>query len=187
MYTYIQARSGLYVPHAAPNGMEVGTISAFSFGTRPDTPGPINEQLAVFALEQAEDRAVRIIAQSQVAEAIVAMGAANYLLHTSQPETPRENKYFSTAHMMKRVQEYGEPGTATLLVAQAHHAPRVSYMAAQAGIATELPLGLPDDFDPHSGQMATRSKEAWRNRERLVMSAEVAHSGLRKITRRFAK
>ncbi len=187
MYTYIQARSGLYVPHAAPHGMEVGTISAFSFGTRPDTPGPINKQLALFAVGQAEDRLVQIIAQSQVAEAIVAMGAANYLRHTSQPETPRENRYFSTAHMMKRVQDYGEAGTATLLVAQAHHAPRVDYMAAQAGIATELPPGLPGDFDPHSGQLATRSKEAWRHRERLVMAAEVAHSGLRQVTRRFAK
>ncbi len=166
-----QAKTGLYVPHSAPEGIEVASITIQSFGTNGERRGPVNAKLAQFALDYADEHDLKgqIIAQVQVANEINDLGAGDYLKTVIDSDNFETQGDLDTFGVLQRAMNFIEPGTATSLVAQAQHAPRVGAMANKLGVASELPEELPNDFDPKSDQWWVRDEDSWALKERLVL------------------
>lgn len=189
-----QALTGEYDPHGQESDAKV--ILAFAFGRGNGVPGAANEALAEFAVKQAEQHSIAIIAQLAVADAVEQIlrdrqlerrrieAALDQQVVAPQPgygtqfvrvdpRTKKEAHYMDSRHFLLRAKRLIEPGTVVMPVAQAYHAPRADRMTERlGGFPTVLPPGLPDVWDPGAihQERHCRSALAWAKREPFVIA-----------------
>ncbi|MCW1908144.1 MAG: hypothetical protein KIH63_002255 [Candidatus Saccharibacteria bacterium] len=170
-----QALTGEYQPHGLESDAKV--ILAFAFGRGDGVPGVVNEAIAEFAVKQAEQRRIGIVAQLAVADAIEQMHVPNLSLVRIDPRDPAEHHYMNSQQILDQATRLIDPETErVLVVAQAFHAPRADRQAQRTGFRTILPSGLPDVWDPDSirQERHCRSAIAWAKREPFVIAHHLA-------------
>jgi hypothetical protein len=165
----------------------IGSLWLFSWGYRIDSssgfapvdlldqpppievlqPGPVNAAIARCAAEFLARRRVPVIAQWEVARELEPLGIVDVIAIDPEIADDGEVRYLSTPDVitegLARSAELGiEIGIAGIITFDALAVGGVTAMRA-AGVPAAVPAGcrLPDAYDPESGQLWTRSLEAW--------------------------
>jgi hypothetical protein len=175
-----------YTPSTVPVD-EIDSLWLFSFGFRIDpasgiapvdladppppidvvSPGPVNEAIARVAADLVADHPVPIIAQWEIARVLEQLGVDNVI--SVEPEFNADGSvvYLSSPAVavagLRIATDRGiDVGHAGVLCIP-DFAVGCLVSARRAGIAADVPEGIdiPDDYDPDSGQLWTRSREAW--------------------------
>ena len=161
----------------------IDTIMAFTFGNRmlPNgnrTPGPVNEALADVAIRLHRQRAVRIYAQWEVAEAIGSRVPQDQVTAIYPGRDERaEPVYLSTSGVVSAViamqadrRSLGVVG----VVGFADHLWRCVTTVRQFGLEAYAPGGypMPGEYDVQSGQPWCRSRLAYLMHDIMIRANE---------------
>jgi hypothetical protein len=170
-----QAWDGKYEARGDPG--EADCLIAFSFGVvkgegdAKPRPGAANEDLARLAHEDFPH--LPKILQIEVADAYHEAHCPEAKVWIAQNEEEGDPYAHLTTH---DVAEHaldvmsGHGWKTAVLLAHAHHVPRVEAVCGRLGLTTVVPPGLERvRFCPDSTQPWTQSEKAWRRREPLVL------------------
>jgi hypothetical protein len=152
-------------------------VIGLSFGFQLDKtgaiqPGSVNDQLASYIARNFAGKPC--ILQHEIADALESLhhvkAAATIAslpgVYLDSRQVLLQVKTFMAAQRLKKV----------VIVAQAHHARRVSALCKRMGIQAIVPDDLPELWDSHSAQWWVRSHNLWNLREPTV----IAHHKLKR-------
>lgn len=147
------------------NPAEADCVIGQSFGAAEHGPGYVNELLAGYIIDKAED-GLPLLLQSEIANSLASESRKPSLIIGGNPSTYIGGELDSWAVLL-RARAYMEEHDLyrPLLVAQAFHVGRVSLQALKQGMEPIIPPGLPRQFDSESAQFWTRSQRLWVPRE----------------------
>lgn len=158
---------------AVGNPADADCIIGHSFGTLTGE-GSANRALANFIVENSNERP--IIADRMLVDAFPQPSTVAKIVEGSISDAVGSGvgswgTLVSALEFMEE-NELNRP----LMVAQAHHIGRVVMQAKKLGMESIVPAGLPEQFDPGSDQLWTRSLGFWVPRE-IIGSAVLKLQG----------
>lgn len=174
-----QAETGV-MPHVGDMS-QADAVIGFAFGIRFDdygnlrSPGPVNEALAHFIVNDEEVRNKPMVLQDILGLEVIRLDRSLKPQIDVKPTIKRPGQAYSSYEFLviQTMPDLVADHVGSLaVVAQPRHQPRDVAISKQAGFTTFAPdTSSVDIFDPHSSQPWIRSKEAWIRRERKVIVA----------------
>lgn len=157
-------------------------VIGLSFGSRliegsVTEPGSVNEQLAAYIAEHFAK--VPLLLQHEIADALHEQAGIIPELRISADSTedqdyqqnPLTSEVDSRQVLLaaKKAMDKHQWSSA-IIVAQAHHLPRIKAICSKLGIHLFIPDDLPDIWDKESSQWWTRSRLLWNMREPAALA-----------------
>lgn len=173
-----QAESGNVPPEG--NLEQAEEVLGFSFGLyfngsgQLARPGPINDAIASRIVNDEVLRTKNMVLQEELARAVEAREPRLSLQIATLPTIKAPFQTYNTHELLMVARhDFMSRGVGHLaVVAFRHHLPRAAAQVKKAGFAVSTPdMRGVGEFDATSGQAWIRSKDAWIQRERLVIGA----------------
>ncbi len=150
-------------------------VIGLAFGYRADAsgkrlPGQSNRTLASYIARKYAH--LPLIMQHEITDALLELGIESEVSVTNE-----DTAYLDSRQVLQKAKIYMEQHgyDSAIVVAQAHHIPRIKLLCKKLGIPAVFPDDLPATWDAESEQQWTRSYLQWMVREPLVLAHHKIH------------
>lgn len=150
-------------------------VIGLAFGYRADdagkrSPGQSNYTLASYISQKYSH--LPLIMQHEIADALLEQG-----IKCDVSVTDEDTSYLDSRQVLLKAKLYMKQHgyDSAIVVAQAHHIPRLKLLCKKLGISAVFPDDLPATWDAQSEQQWTRSYLQWIVREPLVLAHHKIH------------
>ncbi len=150
-------------------------VIGLAFGYREDNagnrlPGEANARIAQYVASRYNS--YPLLMQQEIADALSELG-----IQCDLSICGKHARYLDSRQVLLQSRSYMRQHgfSKAIVVAQAHHIPRIRLLCKKLGIAVSIPDDLPAAWDKESGQLWTRSYVTWIVREPLVLAHHKLH------------